>query len=153
MENDYEQGHAIAREALPAYHRLSPSARRILHLCLEQTDEEGIARLSRNGLVQKLRLGSGSIQRAARELIDEGFVAQVGYARLAVNPQKVWTTRRDREDASLLAARWEQYKQGFAWTLARKQAAGRESWQKRLAAQGVNDGVVGEIWRGEEPPY
>lgn len=159
MEKDYDRVYAITYDSLKAFRGLSRSARRILDLCVDQADEEGVAHLSRAGLMLALSVGRGTVDDGVKELARAGFAAQAGYSRLVVNRAKVWTTQRDRAEACLLTARFEQQKQGFAQTLAKKQAAGREGWRKRQALRGVKDGMVEEAGRGPryegdgEPPY
>jgi hypothetical protein len=156
MGKDYERVYAIGGDSLEAYRTLSRSARRVLELCVDDADEEGLSHLSRAALMRQLQLGGRAVDRGVRELIDKEFLVQAGYARMAVNPQKVWVTRRDRAEAERLAVKFDQHKRGYARTLGRKQAAGRETWRKRQEAQGVGnvrmeaeDGLGADF----EPPY
>jgi hypothetical protein len=141
---------AIGLAYLADYRGLSRSARRVLDLCVELADEEGVVRITRRGLIHALSVGAHSIDRAVKDLQRKDFLAQVGYGRLAVNREKMWVFARDRASAGIAVAKYAALREGFAPTLARKQAAGRASWMKRQAAKGGTDVVEPD---NEAPPY
>jgi len=153
MGKEYENTINIAVNAVRAHAKLSTSAQRVLHLYAQHAGRGGVTRISRDGTVRALELCLSVVERAVQELIDAGFLAQVGYSRMAVNPQMIWQGRRDRAEVCVRAVTYELHKQAYAATLAKKRAAGRESWRTRQVAKGVDHGVVEETGKGTKPPY
>ena len=143
----------ILSGAMDDYLDFSPSAQRLLALCVERVDKNALAPLSRRGAADHLHLSEMTAQAAVEQLKDKGFLAQAGQGLLVLNFTKVAVTTRYLDGDAELLANFHRHKEGWAASFARKSQAGKlaatqrpptRRWGMPREEEGAEHGVVEE---------
>jgi hypothetical protein len=150
---------AIGMDATDDYASLPRSAQRLLALCAERADKDGLARITSNGACTRLQLSGMSVKAGMAALREKGFAARAGQGLVVLNMTKVQVTTRYVEGDAVLLANFHRHAEGWAYSHARKSAAGKAAQARnpRLwgRPKGVQDGVVEEAdgQGGTKPPH
>lgn len=147
MSNKYVRMMAIGLDAVDDFVRLPVSAQRLLALCVDRADKEGLARITSTAACTRLQLSRMSVQKGMAVLRERGFAAQAGGGLVAINLAKIQVTTRYVDGDDVLLANFRRHTEGWAYSHARKVAGGKAAQAKNpqqygRPKEGGADGVV-----------